>query len=130
MKLMNLYFYTFYRLYKRLQINPWGAGTYHAAIITLALIEVWILHCLLGNVALFAGSGIISDHVMMFFTPASFVIASVFTYVTIYRHFRGHQCIILFDTWPGLRHKIAGIIVRGVALLLGINAIVIVQSIE
>lgn len=130
MKLMNLYFYTFYRLYKRLQINPWGDGTYHATVITLTVIEVWVLHCLLGNVALVAGAGIISNNVMMFYTPASFVAASVFTYVTIYRHFRGHQCIVLFDSWPKERHKIAGVIVRGVAVVLAIDAILIVESLE
>lgn len=130
MRFMNLYFYTFYRLYKRLQINPWGDGTYTAAMLTLIALEVWILHCLLGNVALIAGTVIISDKVMMFFTPASVVAASVFTYVSIYRHFRGHQCIILFDIWPRERHKIAGITVRVLAVMLTINAIVIVQSVD
>jgi tRNA A37 threonylcarbamoyladenosine biosynthesis protein TsaE len=130
MRLMNLYFYTFYRLYKRLQINPWGDGTYIVAIITLIALEVWILHCLLGNVALIAGTAIIRDEVILFFSPASVIVSSAFTYVTICRHFRGHQCIVHFDKWPRERHKLAGLLLRGLVLLLMMNTIWMVEWME
>lgn len=130
MKWMNLYFYAFYRLYKRLQLNQWGDGTYVVTMFTLIALEVWILHCLLGDVALLVGLEVISNRVMLFFTPASIVSASVFTYITIYRHFRGHHCILLFDSWPPGRHKIAGITVRLIAAVLIANSICLLQLSE
>lgn len=128
MKYMNLYFYTFYRLYQRLQINPWGNRNYYLTIVTLVALEVWVLHCFLGNLALIAGEHIINDNVIAFFLPAAFLVCSIFTYITIYQYKRGDQCVIIFDRWPKERHKLAGWIVRAIAVLLVINTMYLLST--
>lgn len=130
MKYMNLYFYTFYRLYQRLQINPWGNFNYCLTIITFIVLEAWVLHCVLGNIALIFGHHIISDSVLIFYTPGAIVAASIFTYITIYRFNRGHTCIIIFDKWPKEKHKSAILLVKAITILLMVNSWWIVDQID
>lgn len=127
MKFMNLYFYTFYRLYQRLQINPWGNANYNLAIVTLVVLEIWVLHCIIGNIALVFGMHIVDDSIIAFYGPAALVAASIFTYITIYRYQRGHQCVIIFDKWPKERHKRAILLVKAVTIFLVIDTIWILR---
>lgn len=128
MRFMNLYFYTFYRLYNRFQINPWGNTNYYVAIATLLFLEVWVLHCLLGNLALIAGEQLLNDNVIAFFLPASFLFSLTFTYFTIYQSKRGHQCVIIFDNWPKKRHRLARWIVRGIGVLFVIDTMYLLSN--
>jgi hypothetical protein len=128
MKFMNLYFYTFYRLYQRLQINPWGNINYYLSLITLVVLEVWVLHCLLGDVALVVGEHIINDNIIAFSLPAAFLLASIFTYITIYQYKRGHQCVIIFDRWPKERHRLARWLVRFIGVLFVLDTMYLLST--
>jgi hypothetical protein len=129
MKFMNLYFYTFYRVYQMLQITSRRNINYRIAILSVVALKVWVILCMLANVAIAFRFHISYTGLAISLTTA-IILASSFTFITIYKQDRGYQCLNIFERWPQLRHKVAIWILKVITVLLISDSIYIVDCLE